>query len=55
MENPKIKIVVKDYGTMVAELYPEMAPKTVANFLKLAKSLHLSKVLFQNHLLVLKT
>ena len=36
MQNPKIKIVVKGYGTMVAELYPEMAPKTVANFLKLA-------------------
>ena len=35
MQNPKIKIVVKGYGTMVAELYPEMAPKTVANFLKL--------------------
>lgn len=36
MEHPKIRIVVKNYGTMVAELYPEMAPLTVANFLKLA-------------------
>ena len=37
MQNPKIEIVVKDYGTMTAELYPEMAPKTVENFLKLAE------------------
>ena len=37
MANPKIEIRVKDYGTMTAELYPDMAPITVANFLKLAK------------------
>lgn len=37
MANPKIQIIVKNYGTMTAELYPEMAPKTVENFLKLAK------------------
>ena len=37
MSNPKIEIRVKDYGTMTAELYPDMAPKTVANFVKLAK------------------
>ena len=36
MEHPKIRIVVKDFGTMTAELYPEMAPLTVANLLKLA-------------------
>ena len=35
MTNPVIKINVKNFGTMTAELYPEMAPKTVANFLKL--------------------
>jgi len=35
MSNPKIEIIVKNYGTMTAELYPEMAPDTVANFLKL--------------------
>ena len=35
MSNPKIEIIVKDYGTMKAELYPETAPITVANFLKL--------------------
>ena len=37
MTNPIIKINIKDMGTMTAELYPEKAPKTVANFLKLIK------------------
>lgn len=37
MANPKIQIIVKNYGTMTAELYPEMVPRTVENFLKLAK------------------
>ena len=37
MNHPQIKITVKDFGTMTAELYPEMAPLTVANFLKLAR------------------
>ena len=31
----KIAIEVRDYGTMIAELYPEKAPKTVENFLSL--------------------
>ena len=35
MTNPIIKITIKDLGTMTAELYPEKAPKTVANFIKL--------------------
>lgn len=35
MTNPIIKITVKELGAMTAELYPEKAPKTVANFLKL--------------------
>ena len=34
--NPQVKIIVKDYGTMVAELYPEIAPNSVNNFLTLA-------------------
>ncbi len=38
MNNPKIKIVVKDFGEMTAELYPDKAPKTVENFLGLVKS-----------------
>ena len=37
MNNPIIKINVKDFGTMTAELYPLQAPKTVANFVKLAE------------------
>ncbi len=37
MMNPKIKMTVKNHGTMIAELYPDMAPLTVANFLKLTK------------------
>jgi len=38
MDTIKIKINVKDFGTMEAELYPEYAPKTVENFVSLAKS-----------------
>ena len=34
----KIKIEVKDYGTMEAELYPNIAPVTVDNFVSLVKS-----------------
>ena len=37
MKNPIIKITVKDYGTMTAELYPDEAPITVENFLSLVK------------------
>ena len=35
MTNPIIKITIKDLGTMTAELYPEKAPLTVANFINL--------------------
>ncbi len=37
MSNPVIKISVHNYGEMTAELYPDKAPATVANFLSLAK------------------
>ena len=37
MENTKISIKIKNFGTMTAELYPDKAPKTVENFVKLAK------------------
>ena len=37
-EKPAAIIDVDGYGRMVIELYPEYAPKTVANFIKLAKS-----------------
>ena len=33
-ENPKIAVTVKDFGTMTFELYPDIAPITVENFLK---------------------
>ena len=46
MNNPIIKIVVKNYGTMIAELYPEMAPLTVANFVKLAKESFFDGLIF---------
>ncbi len=35
MNNPKIKIIVRDFGEMTAELYPDKAPNTVKNFLSL--------------------
>lgn len=38
MSNSKVKITVRNYGEMIAELYPEVAPKTVENFLGLVKS-----------------
>ena len=37
MTHPIIRIHVRDFGTMTAELYPEKAPKTVENFVNLAK------------------
>ncbi len=36
--NPKVRIVLEDGRMMEAELYPEKAPITVENFLKLVKS-----------------
>ena len=46
MNNPKIKIVVRDFGEMTAELYPDKAPKTVENFLDLVKSGFYSGLIF---------
>ena len=37
-EHPVATIVVKDYGTITLELYPDVAPITVANFVTLANS-----------------
>ena len=34
---PRIKITVRDMGTMTAELYPDKAPATVENFLSLIR------------------
>ena len=46
MNHPQIKITVKNFGTMTAELYPEMAPITVANFMKLARDRFFDGLIF---------
>ena len=46
MTNPVIEIKVKDFGVMTAELYPEKAPKTVANFVKLAEEKFFDGLIF---------
>ena len=46
MNHPKIRIVVKNFGTMTAELYPEMAPLTVSNFLNLAREKFFDGLIF---------
>ena len=46
MNNPKIKINVAGFGTMTAELYPEKAPITVENFLKLCRNNFFNGLIF---------
>ena len=46
MKHPKIKITVRDFGEMTAELYPEKAPKTVENFLSLIENNFFSGLIF---------
>ena len=36
VKNPVATMVVEDYGTIKMELYPELAPETVANFVALS-------------------
>ncbi|MBQ6335012.1 MAG: peptidylprolyl isomerase [Erysipelotrichaceae bacterium] len=36
-ETIKVEMIVKDYGTIVLELYPDVAPLTVSNFASLVK------------------
>lgn len=38
VKNPIVSMEVKDYGTIKIELYPEMAPEAVANFVTLAQN-----------------
>jgi len=38
VKNPIVTMEVKDYGAIKLELYPELAPETVANFVTLAKN-----------------
>ena len=37
-QNPIVTMNIKDYGTIKIELYPDIAPETVANFVKLAQN-----------------
>ncbi len=37
-ENPVVAMYIEDYGSVVMELYPEVAPNTVNNFISLIKS-----------------
>ena len=46
MDHPSIEIKVKDTGLMRAELYPEFAPATVANFLSLVEKRFFDGLIF---------
>ena len=46
MTNPQIKITLTDGREINAELYPEIAPITVANFLQLIDERHFDGVIF---------
>ncbi|MBQ8718029.1 MAG: peptidylprolyl isomerase [Clostridia bacterium] len=46
MKNPIIKFTIRDLGEMTAELYPDMAPKTVENFLSLIRADFFSGLIF---------
>ncbi|MBR4462736.1 MAG: peptidylprolyl isomerase [Erysipelotrichaceae bacterium] len=46
MENTKIKIIMENGKEIVVELYPETAPKTVENFLKLVKEHFYDGIIF---------
>ena len=37
-ENPVVAMYIEDYGSVVMELYPDVAPNTVNNFISLIKS-----------------
>lgn len=46
MNHPKIKLTIRDFGEITAELYPEKAPLTVENFLSLVDSGFYTGVIF---------
>lgn len=46
MENPKVKITIAEFGEIELELYPDKAPKTVANFTQLVQSGFYSGLIF---------
>ena len=37
-ENPVVAMYIEDYGSIVMELYPDVAPNTVNNFISLVTS-----------------
>ncbi|MBN1232118.1 MAG: peptidylprolyl isomerase [Candidatus Coatesbacteria bacterium] len=46
MQNIEIKIALESGGNIILELYPEIAPKTVSNFLKLIKQNFYDGIIF---------
>lgn len=46
MKNPEITITMEDGSVIRAELYPEIAPNTVANFISLAKKSYYDGLIF---------
>ncbi len=46
MKNPEITITMEDGGVIRAELYPEVAPNTVNNFISLAKKGYYDGLIF---------
>lgn len=46
MKNPEITITMEDGGVIRAELYPELAPNTVKNFISLAKKGYYDGLIF---------
>jgi len=45
-KNPKLSLKVKDFGTIDIELFPEVAPISVENFLKLIKENFFENLIF---------
>ncbi len=45
-KNPKVRIDMGDYGTMEVELFPEVAPITVQNFLELVEQKFYDGIIF---------
>ena len=46
MSNPKVVLHIKEYGDIKLELYPDKAPETVANFVKLVSDGFYSGLIF---------